>query len=102
VRGLVERQRRQPSRVQSIDRAVVRDVQQPRAKRRLAAPAREPVVGAQERVLGDVLGVVVAGDARGDTQHDVAVALDQSLEGLEIAGERRAYECVVRCRHQIH
>ena len=52
----------------------------------------KPVIGAQERVLGDVLGLVLADDPRRDAQHDVAVTLDELLERVQLAGERRAYQ----------
>ena len=86
--------------MQRVDRAVVRDVQQPGPERRIAAPAREAVVGAQERVLRHVLGVVLADDPGRDAEHDVAMALDEPLEGPQIARECRPHQVVVRRRHQ--
>ena len=41
--------------------------------------------GAQERVLADVLGLVVADDSRGNAHDDVPMALDEPLEGGEVA-----------------
>jgi hypothetical protein len=40
---------------------------------------------AQEGVLADVLGLLPADDARGNAEDDRAVALDQLLEGTQVA-----------------
>jgi hypothetical protein len=72
-----------------VDRGVVRDLQEPRAERGVGAEALEPVEGAQERVLADVLGIGAAGDAAGDAEDDVAVALHERLEGMQIPAQRR-------------
>ena len=49
------------------ERRVVGDAQQPGAERSLAAEAIQPVECAQERVLRDVLGVVIARSGSADT-----------------------------------
>ena len=58
------------------------------------------MVGAQEGVLRDVLGVVVADDPRRDAQHDLTVPLDEVLERTQVPVERGAYQLLVRSRHQ--
>src|SRR4051812_7647146 len=75
------------------------DVQQPGPERRRAAPALEPVKRPQERVLGDVLGILIAHDPGRDAQHDLAMALDQALERPQVAGQRGTHELVVRSAH---
>src|SRR5919107_1472584 len=74
---------------QVVDRRVVRDLQQPRAERRVRAEALEAVERAQERVLADVLGVLAAGDPARDAEHDVAVSLDERLERAQVAPQGR-------------
>ena len=83
-RALFERylDRRDP-----VDRGVVRDLQQPGAERGVPAEAREAVERAQERVLADVLGVVASRDPSGDAEHDVAMALDERLEGAQVTAQ---------------
>jgi hypothetical protein len=77
---------------QVVDGRVVGDLQQPRPERRVAAEPAEPVEGAQERVLADVVGAVAPDDAGGDPEHHVAVALDERLEGAEVAAQRSPHE----------
>ena len=64
------------------------DLEQPRAEGALAAVAVEPVVGAQERVLRHVLGVLAAGHARHDAEHHVAMTLHEALEGPQVTVQR--------------
>jgi len=54
------------------------------------------VEGPQEGVLGDVLRHVLAShEARYDAENDVAVALDELLEGAEVAVARRAHQGLI-------
>ena len=55
------------------------------AERRVAAEVLEPVEGAQERVLADVLGLVGADDPGGDPDDDRPVAVDELLERAQLA-----------------
>ena len=70
----------------------MRDAQQPRVERRVAAKGAEAVEGAQEGILADVLGVLGAHDPRGDPHDDVAMALDELLEGAQIPLGRETHE----------
>ncbi len=65
---------------------VVGDLKQPGPKRALPPEAVEAVKGAQKGVLADVLCIPRAHHPRRDPEHDVAVALDQSLERCKLAG----------------
>jgi hypothetical protein len=81
-----------------VDRRVVGDLQQPGAEGGVRAEALEAVEGAQEGVLADVLGVGAAGDPARDPEHDVAVALDEGLEGAQIAAQGGLHVGVVVLR----
>ena len=68
-----------------VERRVVGDPQEPRAERGVAAKVLEPVEGAQEGVLTDVLRLVGPDDPGGDPDHDRAVAVDELLERAQLA-----------------
>ena len=74
----------------------MRHPQQPGAKGRVAAEARELVERAQERVLREVVRVLRADDAAHHTVHDVAVALDQLAVGVELTAPYAPYQLDVR------
>lgn len=48
--------------------------------------------GAEERVLGDVLGLIPPDDACGDAEDRVPMALDEDLVGAELPGERALHK----------
>ena len=67
------------------------EVHRPATVRRQAKGA-EAVEGTQEGILADVLGVLGAHDTRGDPHDDVAMALDELLEGAQIPLGRETHE----------
>src|SRR3954451_8182635 len=81
-----------------VDRGVVGDLQQPRAERGVGAEPPEAMERPQERVLADVLGLLAARDPGGDPDDDVAMALHQRLERVEVAAQRRLHVGVVGVR----
>ena len=66
---------------ESVERAVSRDLQQPRPKRRLAPEPLEAMEGAEKRVLGDIGALVFADDAGRHPQDDVLMSRHELLEG---------------------
>ena len=61
-----------------------------------APVAIEPMEGPQEGVLGEVLGLLVAGHQPcHHAEHDIAMALDELLEGVQVAAERGAHEGLI-------
>ena len=89
--GGVERRRvdrLRPPAVEMVERRVVGDPQEPRAERRVAPEVLEPVEGAQERVLTDVLRLVGSDDPGGYPDDDRAVAVDELLKRAQLAARR--------------
>ena len=72
-----------------IQRPVVRHAVEPGTEAALAAKARQPVVGAQKRLLDHVLGVVGplgAEDRQHQAHHAVPVADNQLVEVPQVTG----------------
>ena len=68
-------------------------------ERSVAAEGAEAVEGTQKGILADVLRVLGAHDSRRDAHDDVAMALDELLEGAQISLGREAHELRVS-RHR--
>src|SRR5579885_3214426 len=72
----------------AVNRIVRGDAIDPRAKVRAGLEFFKLLIGAQERLLDDFLGVVlVAGQAIGQPVYVAAIALDQKAIAVPIAGE---------------
>ena len=67
-----------------VERRVVRDPQQPRPERRIAAEVVQAMERAQERVLADVLGLVGADDPRRHPHDHRPVAVDELPERAQL------------------
>jgi hypothetical protein len=68
-----------------VQRRVAHDLQQPRAKGPLAAKAPNSMESPQERVLGDVVGVVRPNDPKRHSVGDRLMSPHEYLEGLVAA-----------------
>lgn len=63
------------------------DAEEPGGERGFAAEAIEILEGAEERLLGDIFGVLlVAEDAEGKGEDTVFIAVGEGFEGVQIAG----------------
>ena len=91
--GRIDRLRSAPREL--VEGGVVCDPQEPGPERRVPSEPFQAVERSQERVLADVLGLVVAHDARGNAHHDVPMALDEPLERGEVAPSHTGDEDVV-------
>lgn len=63
-----------------VERSVVSDPQQPGTERTVAAKAFEPVIGPQEGVLDDVVGLVGPNHTCRHPEHHFTVSLDERAE----------------------
>jgi hypothetical protein len=72
--------RLRPASRQLVESGVVRDPQEPGPEGRVPPELLQSVEGSQERVLADVLGLVVAHDPGGNAHDDVPMTLDEPLE----------------------
>lgn len=74
-----------------------RDAPEPGPERSVTTVGRQRPVCPQERLLGDVLGLVrVAQDSAAERQDIARLTLDQDTEGLLVPGEHRVHELTVR------
>jgi hypothetical protein len=108
-RRRVERDRVGLDAADLIERAVARELGQPRAEQDHAVVAQQRLVGAHERPLHDVLGRVrtAAQDAPREAQQARAVAGHDRVEGALVAGaqaldEARVLVTGIRDRRQQH
>src|SRR5262249_56735620 len=78
------------ARAELLIRGVRGDTIEPAAERRLALERRDFPRGGPQRVLGRLLGVLVApGDAQREPVHPVAKALDQVIGGVGLLTTQR-------------
>jgi hypothetical protein len=74
--------------LERVERGVLDDPHQPRAERPHVPEPVEPVERAQERVLGDVLGVLRPDEPRRGAEHDGPVTVDEDPERAQIPRRR--------------
>ena len=86
---------------QVVKGGVVRDTQQPRTEGGVAAEVPQPMEGPQEGVLAHVFGVLRPDDARRYANHDVAMELDELLEGAQISLRGETHESGVSGQRRI-
>jgi hypothetical protein len=82
-----------------VERGVVHDSQEPGAEAALAPVAAQAVIGAQQRVLAHIIGLMGADDPSCDAENNRAVAIDQFLEGGDLAVSSALHENGVFVRH---